>query len=131
MEDLHISLFSAALAGLISLWLGARCGSARGKAKVLHGDGGDVALARHMRAQANFVEYTPFALALILLLDLSDQDGWLLGGTALLYFVGRILHPLGMQADNAAKTRVIGIVLTFLLMAVWSVWAILVGARVL
>lgn len=127
MEDLYISLFSVALAALINLWLAIRCGQARVKGKVLHGDGGDVALQRHMRAQANFVEYTPFALLLILLLDLTDQDGWLLGGSALLYFMARILHPLGMQSDIAAKTRQIGISVTILLLALWSVWAVLVG----
>ncbi|GGD48905.1 MAPEG family protein [Aurantiacibacter arachoides] len=131
MADLHISLFSAALAALINLWLAIRCGRARLSGKVLHGDGGDVALQRHMRAQANFVEYTPFALILILVLDLADQDGWLLGLSALAYFVARLLHPLGMQADHPARTRQIGITVTFVLLACWSVWALLVGAQVI
>jgi uncharacterized protein len=130
MADMHISLISAALAALLNLWLAVRCGRARASGKVLHGDGGDVALQRHMRAQANYVEYTPFALLLILLLDLADQDGWLLGLSALAYFAGRILHPLGMQADHAAKTRAIGISLTFILLLLWSVWAVLVALRV-
>ncbi|MCB2066733.1 MAG: MAPEG family protein [Erythrobacter sp.] len=127
MADLHISLFSAALAALINLWLAMRCGRARVQGKVLHGDGGNVALQRHMRAQANFVEYTPFALVLIVLLDLAGQDGWLLAGTALAYFVARIFHGVGMQADTQSMARGIGIGVTFLLLLVWSVWAVLVG----
>ena len=130
MEDMHISLLSAAIAALINLWLAVRCGRARIGGKVLHGDGGDAALQRHMRAQANYVEYTPFALILIILLDLMGQDGWLLGLTALAYFIARILHPIGMQADHPAKTRQVGIIVTFLLLALWSVWAILVALRV-
>lgn len=129
MADLHISLLSAAMAALINLWLAIRCGKARIDGKVLHGDGGDVALQRHMRAQANYVEYTPIALLLILLLDLTDQDGWLLGLSALAYFAARILHPLGMQADYPAKTRQIGITVTFVLLLMWSVWAVLVALR--
>ncbi|RIV87534.1 MAPEG family protein [Aurantiacibacter zhengii] len=131
MADMHISLISAALAALINLWLAVRCGKARISGKVLHGDGGDVALQRHMRAQANYVEYTPFALMLIVLLDLANQDGWLLGLTALAYFAGRVLHPIGMQADHPAKTRQIGIMLTFGLLLLWSVWAALVGLKLL
>ena len=130
MDDMHISLLSVALAAIINLWLAARCGRARMAGKVLHGDGGDVALQRHMRAQANYVEYTPFALLLILLLDLAEQDGWLLGLTALAYFAARLLHPLGMQADHPAKTRQIGISVTFILLAFWSGWAALVAFRI-
>lgn len=130
MADLHISLLSAALAACINLWLAMRCGRARISGKVLHGDGGDKALQRHMRAHANFVEYTPFALLLILLLDLADQDGWLLGLSALAYLVARVLHALGMQADYPARTRQIGIIATFVLLLLWSVWAVLVAARV-
>ena len=131
MADMHISLISAALAALINLWLAVRCGRARLSGKVLHGDGGDAALQRHMRAHSNYVEYTPFALVLIVLLDLADQDGWLLGLTALAYFAARVLHPLGMQADHPARTRQVGIIATFLLLAFWSVWALLVAARVI
>lgn len=127
MDDMHISLLSVALAAIINLWLAVRCGRARIASKVLHGDGGDVALQRHMRAQANFVEYTPFALLLILLLDLTDQDGWLLGLTAVAYLGARLLHPVGMQADHPAKTRQIGIGVTFILLAFWSGWAALVA----
>lgn len=130
MADLHISLLSAAVAALLNIWLAVRCGNARLKGKVVHGDGGDAALQRHMRAQANYVEYTPFALLLILLLDLTEQDGWLLGLTALAYFVARISHALGMQADHAAKTRQVGIIATFVLLLGWSIWAALVALRV-
>ncbi len=130
MADLHITMLSAALAAFINIWLAVRCGNARLSGKVLHGDGGNEALQRHMRAHSNYVEYTPFALILILVLDLADQDGWLLAISALVYFAARILHPIGMQASHPAKTRQIGIALTFLLLALWSVWAALAALRV-
>jgi hypothetical protein len=130
MADLHISLFSAALAALINIWLSIRCGRARVAGKVMHGDGGDQALARHMRAHANFVEYTPFALVLIVLLDLTDQDGGLLALSALAYFVARVFHGIGMQADQPTMARGVGIGVTLLCLLGWSVWAVLVGARV-
>jgi uncharacterized membrane protein YecN with MAPEG domain len=131
MEDLHISLLSAALAALIVGWLGMRCGSIRAKDKILHGDGGNGLLFRRMRAQSNFTEYTPIALALILVLDLAGQDGWLLGVSALAFMLGRVLHAIGMDAETAAKPRMIGMLLTFPLLLLWAGWAILVAFRVI
>lgn len=131
MEDLHISLLAAALAALIAGWLGSRCGSIRIKDKILHGDGGNSLLYRRMRAQSNFTEYTPIALVLILALDLSNQDGWLLGLTALAFMLGRVLHGIGMDAEAAAKPRMIGMLLTFPLLMLWAGWAILVAFKVI
>jgi len=130
MDDLHISLLSAALAGLITGWLGWRCGRVRMAEKILHGDGGHGLLHRRMRAQSNFTEYTPFALVLIVVLDLAGQDGWLLGLTALAFMLGRVLHAVGMDAETAAKPRMVGMVLTMPLLLGWAVWAGLVAFRV-
>lgn len=127
MAELHITLLSAALAALINLWLSIRCGRARTSAKVLHGDGGDVALGRHMRAHANFAEYTPIALVLVLVLELSGQAGWLLAGTALAFLLGRVLHALGMQSDKPSMGRMLGMLTTLLPYVVWAVWAGLVA----
>ena len=131
MNDLHITLLAAALAALITFWLGMRCGRVRIKEKILHGDGGNTLMQRRMRAQSNFTEYTPIALVLILVLDLADQDGWLLALTALAFMLGRVLHAIGMDADTAAKPRMIGMLLTWPLLLVWAVWAALVAFRVI
>lgn len=130
MAEYHISLLAAALAALINLWLSMRCGSMRGKAKVLHGDGGDIALQRHMRAHANFIEYTPIALVLILVLEMSGQAGWLLGITALVFLLGRVLHALGMQSDKPGFGRMAGMLTTFIGYLVLGVWAALVAFQV-
>jgi uncharacterized protein len=131
MQDLHIALLAAALAGLITGWLGWRCGKIRVTEKILHGDGGNGLLHRRMRAQSNFTEYTPIALVLILALDLAQQDGWLLGLTALAFMLGRVLHAIGMDAETAARPRMVGMMLTFPLLLLWAVWAGLVAFRVI
>ncbi len=113
MYELQITLVSAAVAALINLWLAMRCGKARFEAGMMHGDGGNPALIKRMRAQANFVEYTPFALLLILALELSGHGGWLLAATAGVFLVGRICHGLGMDADEAGALRKIGMFTTF------------------
>ena len=133
MADMHISLIAAALAALIVIWLGMRCGSVRVREKILHGDGGSTLMAKRMRAQANFVEYTPFALALIVLLDLMGQDGWLLGLTALAFMLGRVSHAIGMDADAGGTIwpRTVGMALTLPLLLLWAIWALLLAFRLI
>ena len=131
MADMHISLFSAGIAALIVGWLGWRCGSVRMSDKILHGDGGNALLARRMRAQANFTEYTPIALILIVLLDLMDVNPLILGLSALAFMLGRVLHAIGMDADDTHWARATGMALTFPLLLAWAVWAILLGARLI
>ena len=131
MEDMHISLISAALAALIAMWLGLRCGKLRLSEKILHGDGGNELLHRRMRAQSNFTEYTPFVLVLIVLLDLYGKDGWPLALTALAYFAGRILHAIGMDADYPAKPRQVGMIITWLILPGLAIAALLAAFRLI
>ena len=131
MADMHVSLFSAAIAALITAWLGWRCSVLRLSDKIFHGDGGNTLLARRMRAQANFTEYTPIALVLIVLLNLMDINSWALGLSALAFMVGRVLHAIGMDAESTHWARGAGVALTFSLLLVWAAWAFLLGAGLL
>jgi uncharacterized membrane protein YecN with MAPEG domain len=130
MDDLHISLLSVALAAIILQWLGWRCGKLRMSENILHGDGGHGLLARRMRAMANFTEYTPIALLLVLVLDLARQDGWALALLSLAFLLGRVLHAIGMDAETAARPRMVGMLLTMPVLVILSVWAVLAGLRV-
>jgi len=44
--------------------------------------------------------------------------------------LGRVLHAVGMDAETAAKPRMVGMVLTMPLLLGWAVWAGLVAFRV-
>ena len=127
MADLHISLLSCALAALIAVWLGFRCGVVRRREDIMHGHGGNPLLERRMRAQANFTEYTPFVLLLVLVLDLLDRDGWALGLTALAYLLGRVAHGIGMDAPGNSHFRFAGMLLTWPVLIGLAAWAGLVG----
>lgn len=129
MHELHISLLSAAAAALIAFWLAARCGRVRAAEKIGMGDGGNDRLLRRMRAQANFTEYAPFALALIVVLELAGQGGMALALSAAAFMLGRVFHALGMDND-ASKGRMIGMLLTMPLLLAWSVAAVLVAFEV-
>ncbi len=131
MSDLHITLLSAGIAALINLWLSIRCGRARTKGKIAHGDGGDVTLQRAMRAHSNFTEYTPIFLVLVFALEITGHSGWLLGVAAGVFLVGRILHPFGLDADKPGMLRLIGALSTLIVLLALGIAAILAGAKLL
>ena len=115
---LPITLTIAAAAVLINIWLGTRVSRLRFRDKVSIGDAGNQAIACRMRAQANFIEYTPLFLILLALIELSQGSRTWLWGVAILFILGRLVHPFGMDRPAPNKLRVIGIVVT---------WAVLVG----
>ena len=121
---LPVSLTAAAAAAFINLWLGIRIGQVRTSEKVSVGDGGNEKVIRRMRAQANFVEYTPFVLILFALIELAIGPQTWLWVLALVYIVARISHAFGMDASIPSKLRMAGIALTYLTMIALSIAAL-------
>ncbi|GLI98598.1 MAPEG family protein [Sphingobium sp. BS19] len=121
---LPITLTFAAAAALINLWLAMRIGRIRMAEKVLHGDGGNSPLSKRMRAQSNYVEYTPFVLILTGLVEMALGSATWLWATVAAYLVARILHAFGMDSDTPAKTRMIGILVTFVVIIALSIAAL-------
>lgn len=111
---LPITLMTAGASAILNLWLALRTGAVRTKAKVSIGDGGNEMLIRRMRAHANFVEYAPFIIILIGLLEFSTGTSLWLWVASALFLVARIAHPLGM--DGLPAGRMIGTLLTFVLL---------------
>lgn len=106
--NLPITLTIAAAAALINIWLAVRVGRVRMANKVLHGDGGNALLLQRMRAQANFVEYTPFVLILIGLIEAArGTHGWL-WAAGLVYVAARISHAFGMDRTDSNAWRALG-----------------------
>ena len=130
MHEMHISLLSAAVAAAIAFWLAMRCGKTRGAEKISMGDGGNDKLLRRMRAQANFTEYAPFALVLIVVLEMAGQGGTALALSALAFMIGRVFHALGMD-DDASKGRMIGMILTMPILLGWAIAAALAAFGVM
>lgn len=109
---LPISLTAAAAAALINFWLGIRVGQVRRSEKVSVGDGGNEKVIRRMRAHANFVEFTPFVLILLVLIELASGTSMVLWSVMAFYMLGRIAHAFGM--DGAMPARQLGVVITML-----------------
>ncbi|MGB3737756.1 MAG: MAPEG family protein, partial [Pontixanthobacter sp.] len=70
---LPTTLCMAAAAAITALWLMIRVGQVRNSQNVSVGDGGDDRVIRRMRAHANFVETTPFALVLVAAIELTGK----------------------------------------------------------
>jgi uncharacterized membrane protein YecN with MAPEG domain len=123
---LPTTLSMAAAAALINIWLAMRCGKVRGAESISIGTGGSELMERRMRAQLNFVENTPWVLALVALLELAGKGGQWLAVVAAVYMLGRIAHALGMDPNGFAKGRVIGTLTTMLAQLGLAVVAVLV-----
>ncbi len=93
--------FYAGLNALILGWLAAHIGRLRGKLKIYMGDGGDPRMIRAMRGQANFVEYVPMVLILLLAMALMGAPLIALHVLGAALVIGRFLHALHFTAEDA------------------------------
>lgn len=120
---LPITLSAAGAAALINLWLAIRVGRVRTSEKVLMGDGGNEGVIAAMRAHANFVEYTPFILILIGLIEMGTGTStwlWIVSGVFLL---GRVAHALGMTG-GLPRGRMVGTIITMLTLLGLGLYAV-------
>ena len=124
---LPITLTIAAGAALINIWLGTRISRLRLRHKVSVGDAGNATIVNRMRAQANFVEYTPFFLILLAAVELAIGSPAWLWAVAILYIVGRLLHPFGLDRPAPNPLRMIGILLTWLVLAGLAIYALILA----
>ena len=128
---LPVTLTACAAAALINLWLAIRVGQMRGHLKVIHGDDAGGPLTRRMRAQLNFVENTPFVLALIAAIELSGKGEPWLAWVAGVYMLGRVAHGIGMDGEGPTKPRMIGTLITMLTLLGLAIAAVLVTLGVI
>lgn len=116
----------AGLNGLIALVLALLVVRQRHRSKVNLGTGGDPALERATRAHANFAEYVPLILLLLLILEIDRTKPWVLHVLGIALTVGRVLHGWGLST-GASGARSGGIALTWLALLVALVIAIVQG----
>ncbi|MEM7467856.1 MAG: MAPEG family protein [Pseudomonadota bacterium] len=106
--------FYAAILALIFVGLSFRTLGIRRNKSIAIGDGGDERLQRAVRVHANFAEYVPIALILMLLMEASEAPPYWVHGAGLSLLVGRCLHAYGVsQTKENYLFRVSGMVLTF------------------
>ena len=81
------------------------------------GDVDETDLNKSMRVQANFVEYVPMGLVLMLCAELQGAPAAVVHAMGASLLVGRVCHAIGMsRSPQIFQLRGIGIMLTFLML---------------
>lgn len=115
-----ITLFYAGVLALLLLVLSARVAMVRRRLQVGLGTGGERELQLAVRAHANFCEYVPLALLLLLLLELSAAfPPWVLHLLGIVLVVARVGHGMfGLnRSPGASLGRFWGTLVTWLVIA--------------
>ena len=118
-----ITMITAGVLALLLLFLAGYVIAGRVKFKIDLGDGGNEVMRRRMRAQANFVEYVPLALILLLLVETgSVGPRWLLIAMGAVLAVARLWHAQGLLSSSGTSVgRFMGTNLTMLMILVGAV----------
>lgn len=109
----HLAPYAALLACLF-IALSWRTIQLRRKLRVAVGDGGHPELLRAMRVHANFAEYVPLSLLLILMVEIGGSPAWLVHGLGLALVLARAAHAWGVsQTKENFRFRITGMLTTF------------------
>lgn len=105
---------TAALLAFLFISLSLRVIKLRRSRRVAIGSGGDAAVERAMRVHANFAEYVPFALVLLILCAMRGLPDVLMAVLCAILFLGRAVHAYGVSQDKEDfRLRVAGMMATF------------------
>jgi uncharacterized membrane protein YecN with MAPEG domain len=109
-------------AALLALWflvLSLRVITLRRSARVSLGDGGNPMLARAIRGHANFAEYVPLALLLLLILELSRFSIYLIHALGVILLLARLMHGYALAFTSESRIgRAGGVLLTVIVLAI-------------
>ena len=107
------SLYAGCLA-LLYLGISAWVIRVRVQQNVLSGDKGNPVMANAMRVHANFAEYVPLALILILLAEMQGAPALALHGLGATLLLSRVMHAAGKASQpHKPPLRGGGALLTF------------------
>jgi uncharacterized membrane protein YecN with MAPEG domain len=121
--NLIIAGMYSGLLGLVFLALSIQVIKVRRKHEVSLGDGNIDALQKAIRAHANFTEYTPICLILLLIAEMTSQAGVFLHVCGILLVYGRIAHAYGLVTKSGASWgRISGTLATFAVLIALSLW---------
>jgi hypothetical protein len=114
--SIPITAVFVALLALMLVAISVRVTVLRARKKISFFDGGDPELGRALRAQGNFIEYVPLALALMGLIEVLGARPWVVYAFGAVLLVARFVHAWGLYSD-VFKARVVGTSVTWFLLA--------------
>lgn len=120
---MHVLPLYAPLLAVLFVVLSVRTLRLRRQLRIPIGDSGDPRLKRAMRVHANFAEYVPFTLLLVLLAEMQGAPAALLHAACASLLIGRLSHALGVsRTDENYRYRVLGMALTFVAIALCTTY---------
>lgn len=129
--NLMITGLYAGLLGLIFLALSIQVIKARRKHMVSLGDGNIDDLQKTTRAHANFSEYVPICIILLLIAELTSQADVFLHICGIALVFGRIAHAYGLVTKAGASWgRISGTLSTFavlIALCLWNLYVVIAG----
>ena len=118
-----VSFLYAGLLGLLLIALSTQVVLARRRYRVRLGTGTEEGMQQAVRVQANFVEYVPFAVLLLVLAELTGLPGPAVHGAGLLLLASRVVHAVGLsRSPGVSFGRFYGTAGTWLTIVALSVW---------
>lgn len=128
----HVTAFYAGILTLFYLVLALAVPRLRFRHKVGLGDGNQPELRRAIRIHANFAEYVPLALLLMMLVEEGGYSRWFLHLLGLTLIFARALHVYGLsRSEGHSPGRFLGTVLTVSVMGICSLLLLLNSLAVL
>ena len=113
----QVTALYAGLLALVYVVLSGWVIRVRMQQKVLSGDKGNPVMANAMRVHANFAEYVPLALILLLLAEMQGAPALALHALGAGLLLARVMHALGMASlPHKPPLRGGGATLTFLVL---------------
>jgi uncharacterized membrane protein YecN with MAPEG domain len=123
MSFIEPSVLYTALLGLLLIALSANVVLARRRYRVRLGVGTEEGMQQAVRVQANFAEYVPLAVILLILAELSGLPDAVVHASGILLVTSRVLHAWGLShSPGRTFGRFYGTAGTWLVITGLSLW---------
>lgn len=117
---------------ILQMGLGMRTSMGRLKFSQSVGDGGKPAMAARVRSHGNLAENAPIILMTLAFLEANGANSYGIAALAAVFFVGRILHPIGMGMKKTPNApRFLGAFTSYMVGFISGVWLLLTAAGLL
>jgi uncharacterized membrane protein YecN with MAPEG domain len=127
------SVFYAGLCGLLLIALSGQVVLARRRYRVSLGVGTEAGMQQAARVQANFSEYVPLAVVLLVLSELSGLPAAMVHVAGIALLASRVLHAWGLShSPGRSFGRFYGTAGTWLVvlgLSLWLLYATTAGSR--
>jgi uncharacterized membrane protein YecN with MAPEG domain len=128
-----VSFIYAGLLGLLLVVLSAQVVFARRRFRIRLGSGTEEGMQQAIRVQANFVEYVPLAVLLLVLAEVAGLPEGAIHGAGILLLASRVAHAAGLSASPGRSFgRFYGTAGTWLVivaLSLWLLWAATAASR--